>query len=225
MFPNYHDLLKTALELYIKDCLERQRNDLYNYAVSQARWSCDPDLEQFEAFNKIFLANNIDVMGFSEKLMSVLTKRENKINCIRLIGVPNSGKTLIGNCIVKPFICCYMNNHGSENEFFLSNMLNKSIILCEELYVTTATCEDFKSILGGQPIDISKKFNEKQMLSRTPVILTSNHKLFGRNHLGTIDEQALALRCHTFEFTAEVCPEIQLDWQQFYLYIWSHITQ
>ena len=165
-----------------------------------------PEVSQFEEFQNIFDINGIDTQHFAECLIKVLSKTDHKVNTLRLIGTPNSGKTLIANCIVEPFICCYMNNHGSENEFFVSNMLNKSIILCEELYITIATAEDFKSILGGQPIDIAKKFNEKQLLSRTPVIITSNYERFGRGHLPPTDEHALSIRTHTFRFKNEIKP-------------------
>lgn len=204
--------------MHIKYELDLQRMNLWKYAVSKAS-KCRPDPKQFAEFDKIFYVNNINKMDFLLSLRKVLEKSENKVNTLRMIGMPNSCKTLISNCIVEPFICCRMNNHGSENEFYLSNMLNKSIIQCEELYVTIATAEDFKSVLGGQFIDIAKKFNEKQLLSRTPVIITSNYSKFGRGHLAPTDENALALRCITFTMNSQYKPTCKLEWQQFYLYL------
>lgn len=221
-FPNYHDLIKTGLELYIKFNLDIQRLDMFKFAGHEALKEC-PDLEQFNQLDLIFKVNNICPRNFAKSLKEILNKETNKINCLRLIGVPNSGKTLLANLICEPFIVCYNNNHGSENEFYLSNMLNKSIILCEELYITIATAEDMKSVLGGQPIDVAKKFNEKQLLSRTPVIITSNYEKFGRGHLCPTDEKALSLRCHTFNFRATVKPTCKILSNQFYLYILSHI--
>lgn len=201
------------------DC---QRENLWKYATQKA---CKQplDVAQFRAFDALFRTNNVKPTEFASCLRRVLEKSENKINCIRIIGLPNSGKTLISNCIVEPFICCRMNNHGSENEFFMSNMLNKSIIQCEELYITIATAEDFKSVLAGQPLDIAKKFNEKQTLARTPVIVTSNYEKFGRGHVPATDENALSLRCYTFRFDHVYKPPIKLDWHQFYQYLLSVI--
>lgn len=175
--------------------------------------------EQFHEFNNLFRKNCINPKQFAHDVKFIFDKKDPKINALRLVGVPNSGKTLIANCLVDPFICCYMNNHGSENEFFLSNMLNKSIILCEELYITTATAEDFKSILGGQNIDVAKKHCEKQLLSRTPVIITSNYDLFGRGHLPPLDENALQLRCKNYDFISPYKPKIRLTSSQFYLFL------
>lgn len=219
---NYHDLIKTALELHIKYKLDVQRENLWKYAINYAK-KCTPNSHQFEEFDRIFSSQNIDPAMFAKHLKTVLEKTENKINAMRFIGVPDSCKTLLSNCIVEPFIVCRMNNHGSENEFFMSNMLNKSIIQCEELYITIATAEDFKSVLGGQSIDIAKKFNEKQLLQRTPVIITSNYERFGRGHIPPTDENALAIRCYTYRFSYKVKPVLNLEWQQFYLYLLSYL--
>lgn len=195
---------------------------MWKYAVEKAS-KCTPSTLQFREFDKIFEINNIDRHEFCTALKAVLEKTHEKVNSFRLVGLPNSCKTLISNCIVEPFITCRMNNHGSENEFYLSNMLNKSIIQCEELYVTIATAEDLKSVLGGQPIDIAKKFNEKQMLSRTPVIITSNYTRFGRGHLPPTDENALAIRCYSYIMNYAYKPFCKLEWQQFYLYLLNHL--
>lgn len=222
MGNDYHFLLNSALEVYIKEELDAQRAGLWDYAV-QLAINITPDPKQFDVLNYIFHNNNIDPAEFALNLKCVLNKEKIKLNSLRMIGVPNSGKTLIANCIVQPFITCYMNNHASENEFYLSNMLNKSIILCEELYMTTATAEDFKSVLGGQQLSVSKKHQEKQDLLRTPVIITSNYSKFGRGHLPATDENALSLRCFNYYFKSEVRPTCIVEWPQLYLYLYAHI--
>lgn len=219
-FPNYYDLCRTAIELFVKKKLDEQRVNLWKYACKYAQKQ-KPDFAQFDEFQKIFMYQGVDPANFAQSLRIILEKKESKINALRIIGMPNTCKTLISNCIVDPFICCRMNNHGSENEFFMSNMLNKSIIQCEELYITIATAEDFKSVLGGQLIDVAKKFNEKQTLMRTPVIITSNYDRFGRGHVPPLDEGALASRCLTYRFNSMYKPSIMLCWQQFYLYMLS----
>lgn len=195
---------------------------MWDFALSKAK-EVAPNPLQWEVFNKIFHLNGIDPAEFAMNLHAVLNKTQNKMNTLRIVGQSETGKSLIANCIVFPFITCYMNNHSSENEFYLSNMLNKAIILCEELYVTIATAEDLKSVLGGQPLDTSKKHQEKQLLCRTPVIITSNHERFGRGHLPPIDENALAIRCFTYRFNIPIKPEIQIEWQQLYLYLSAHV--
>lgn len=221
-FPDYIPLIKTGIELYVKECLDLQRKNLFKYACNIALKS-DVDERQQNEIHRLLTSNCINIQDFCVKFRKFMECSEIKINGFRIYGAPNSGKSLIANCIVKPFICCFMNNHGSENEFFLSNMLNKAIILCEELYITIATAEDMKSVLGGQPIDIAKKFNEKQMLSRTPCVITSNWPRFGRGHIPQTDEEALTLRCFNFVFNCQFVPACKIEWQQFYLFVLNNV--
>lgn len=204
---NFNTAIATAFELYVKDSLELQRRDRWEYLLSFADYDYDQETELLS----LFASQSIDPVNFARDLKSVLQCEHNKVNTLKMYGVPNSGKSLIAQLIVQPFISCYMNNHGSENEFFLSNMLNKTLVLCEELFVTPATCEDFKSILGGAKIDIDKKFRDKQILSRTPIIITSNYYKFGRGHLNNVDERALQSRCHIYYFSFEYTPCIKID--------------
>lgn len=218
----YHELIRAAVELYTKEQINLQRSDMMTYAFKYMNKHPVCQQQQSEFLN-LFTINNIDPLEFSKSVYDILNKKHLKKNCLRLVGIPNSCKTLIANCIVAPFICCYNNNHGSENEFYLSNMLNKSIILCEELYITVATCEDFKSVLGGQVIDIAKKYNEKQLLCRTPVIITSNHYKFGRGHISDTDENALCIRCYNYNFIKTYQPTVTLDTYNFYYFLFNYL--
>lgn len=216
--PNYYELLKTALELSIKYDLDSQRADMWEYAIAKSReYPMEP--AQVNEFKNIFKMNNIDLKLFAKNLKLILNKEVFKINTLRILGKPGTCKTLIADCIVGPFVHIVLNNHGSEGQFYLSNMLNKAIIQCEELYLTTATAEDFKSILGGHPIDVDKKFLEKQLMQRTPIIVTTNYTKFGRGHLSPLDEGALACRCITYRFDCEYKPTIPLNFANFYYFI------
>lgn len=218
---NFQRCVTTSLELYIKDCLELQRLNRWEWLLAHSKFN---EFEEREIL-RLFTSQHVDPVFFAACLKSVLTCELSKINTIKITGVPNSGKTLIAQLIASLFISCYANNHGSENEFFLSNFLNKSLILCEELYVTRATCEDFKSILGGVNIDISKKYQEKQILSRTPVIITSNYEQFGRGHLPHVDEHALNNRCFNFYFGTEFVPACQISAPSFAHFLFLAVNQ
>lgn len=215
--PTYQEIIKSAINLEKKYQLEVQYKDRWKYGINYA--NPKPNWEAFQEIEHILRSNRIDKTEFRQAIRDVLEMKDPKINAIRMWGAPNSGKTLLANCICEPFITCYMNNHGSENEFFISNMLNKAIILCEELYITIATAEDFKSVLGGQPLDIAKKYEEKQILQRTPVIITSNYERFGRGHLNPVDERALTLRCKNFEFNVPVKPACKITSKDFWAWM------
>lgn len=203
---NLHKHLNIALEMYIKELLTLQRHNRWSWFVKYAQ-----DLpEEINEIKQILNLNKIDFEMFANDVYFLFNMVDPKMNCLRLIGVPNSGKTLLAQLLCQPFISAYVNNHNSENEFYLSSFLNKAVCLCEELMITPATAEDFKSILGGQPIEISKKYTTKQTLIRTPIIVTSNHDKFGRGHLAPLDEVALSLRCMTHRFSTQYKPKVQV---------------
>lgn len=219
MIPAYHDIIRTSIEIYVKRLLDCQRGNLWKFILNNVINDFIPDPNQQGEIMNILNFNNIDPIRFANCVKIVLSKSDPKINSLRMYGDSNSCKSLLSNALCRPFVCCYMNNHGSENEFYLSNMLNKSILLCEELYITVATCEDFKSVLGGQPIDVAKKYNEKQLLKRTPVIITSNYYKFGRGHLPAMDEDALNNRCFNFTMNFAYKPQCYIDTPNVYYFL------
>lgn len=203
---NLHKHLNIALEMYIKECLCLQRADRWLWFIKQGiNYE-----EEVQELRNIFKVQNINLTNFANHIYSILRCIDPKINCLKLWGTANSCKTLLAQLLIEPFIASYVNNHNSENEFYLSSFLNKSICICEELMITPATAEDFKSILGGQKLDISKKYTSKQVLIRTPIIVTSNHSNFGRGHLNPVDEQALNLRCYTYQFNTTYRPKCKI---------------
>lgn len=196
MNKDYVKSVQTAIELFVKDSLELQRINRWEYLLSFAKYLPD---EEYKLLS-IFENSNIDIHNFVRDLKCVLMCDVPKMNTLKMYGEPNSGKTTIARLIVSKFVACYANNRGTENEFYLENFLNKSIILCDELFITHSSVEDFKSVLGGAVIDIDKKYLSKQLLSRTPVICTSNYRRFGRGHLPPTDERALCTRCYLYNF-------------------------
>nr|QTE03895.1 MAG: nonstructural protein [Tarsiger cyanurus densovirus] len=215
---NWKNNVETARVIYVKEQLEIQRPNRWEFVMKLIE-GIQPDPLQWKELYAIFDKNRINVKEFSQSVYDLLTCKHFKKNCIKIWGIRDSCKSVIGNCIVRPFITCYMNNKGSENEFYMENMLMKTMMLCEELYITIATAEDFKSILGGQMLDISQKYESKQILGRLPTVVTSNYDRFGRGHLNNIDEQALNCRCFVYNFKRAYTPNVYITWQQFYLLV------
>lgn len=217
---NIHKHLNIAQEMYIKECLYLQRANRWSWFIKYADYIPD----QVNELEKLFKAQNIDIPTFCNDVFHLLNLTDPKKNCLLLYGHANSGKSLIGQLLVQGFISSYVNNHNSENEFYLSSFLNKAICICEELMITPATAEDFKSILGGANIDISKKYTAKQVLTRTPIIVTSNHKNFGRGHLNPLDEIALRLRCYSYYFSTPYRPSVTITLPALSFFISDNVT-
>lgn len=220
--PNYRDFINTALEINTKYKFDAQRKNRWLYACGLA-FTGSRDKRQINEFYKLFEKNNINPKKFALDVIDLLTCTHYKKNTLKLHGAPNSCKSLIAKFICEPFLTCHINNHNSENEFYLSNAIMKVIIWADELFLTPATAEDFKGVLGGQPVDISQKYVSKQVLERTPVIITSNYDKFGRGHLPDVDEIALNNRCYIYRFTIAFEPAIKLNFENFYYFLTDNV--
>ena len=154
-----------------------------------------------------FRKNSIDPASFVEDLFKVLRQDEYKMNTFRITGAPDTGKSLILRAVVEPFIANIQGVSGCASEFYFADMVNKSVILLEELWVTDATADDFKSLLSGYPFQVAVKHsNHRETILRTPVLVTSNHAEFGKGYLNPTDEEALGRRCYTYRFDVKFEP-------------------
>lgn len=197
-----------TLSIYIKEELDHQRNNLLSIVVAKPHGN--PKL-----IHDLLLNIGIDPLEFALAVINVLNKSLPKKNCIFIYGPVNSCKTILAQCITYRLITCYATNHGSLGDFYFAPFLNKAIINLEELQVTCATADDYKSILGGAPLDINRKhIIERQRLTRVPIIITSNYDKFGRGMIPGLDEEALQERCfrfHTLKNYAPPCPITHID--------------
>lgn len=193
-------VIEWNIQREIKHRLFRERSNRYNVIIN------DPITESgVEIFYKIFKRQGVDPREFCNNLYDWANCTRHKLNTIKLWGAPNTCKSLISLTMASRFVTCYCTNHGSLGDFFYAPMLNKSIINLEELQVTCATADDFKSILGGATIDFNEKHTVvRQRLTRTPVVVTSNWEKFGRGMISCLDENALNKRCFSYMFNQPI---------------------
>lgn len=213
---------KMSIDFHInlrnKYYLDIQRKDrwyfLLNYKINS------PNFDACAELNKMFKVNNINKDEFRESLKMILNCIHPKINTLWLYGSPNSGKTMLARFICDDFLCAYLTTQGQDSDFYYANMLNKSLVLGEELLCLPRNAEDFKSIFGGCEIDVNKKYAEnKERLSRTPMIITSNHKLAGRGYLQHVDECAINRRCAYFCFSQPFTPSVKITKSDFVYFL------
>nr|QJI53746.1 MAG: nonstructural protein 1 [Densovirinae sp.]QJI53761.1 MAG: hypothetical protein [Densovirinae sp.] len=217
-YPKY---IQPAIDLYIKDNIEIQRRDRWEYLLAFSKYNYQEEAELL----RLFATQRINVIDFARNLKTVLNCEHPKINMIKMWGAPNTGKSLIARLITENFITCFACMKNSENEFSMSNFLNKAVILCDELYITRNTIEDYKIICSGAPHDLSKKFYDKQLLCRTPMIVTSNYCYYGRGHLPPVDEEALCTRAITYNFDSVFQPNVMITAPSFAHLMWAAANQ
>lgn len=91
---------------------------------------------------------------------------------------------------------------GCQGEYYFGDMIDKSIIVLEELWVTKSTVDDYKTILSGYDININQKHvTKRQKLSRTPCFITGNHSDIGKGLLNPIDLEAIHKRMIQYHFS------------------------
>lgn len=203
-----HRHLNIAKELYVKDLLDVQRADRWMWFAKSA---IDFKMAEVCELRKIFEVNQVNIEHFSNDIYRLMNHLHEKKYALRLWGPPDSCKSIIARGIVASFICAYFNNHNSENEFWLAAALAKAFLLFEEVLLTQATCEDFKTIWQGLLLDLSKKYNDKQILIDTPSIITMNFNDFGRGHLNPLDEKALKKRVFDHHFPTPYMPKVHIS--------------
>lgn len=212
-FVLYKEFVKNATTLH------KQYTDMIVNIINQERYqleiadrwlvlckTAEYDEYTYNVMSNMIKENNIDEKEFKKAIKDVICRKDFKKNTLRLVGAPNSGKSLIAKALVSPFLFYSATMSGCAGEHYFGAMINKSIILIEELWVVPATADDYKTILSGYPIHVNKKHvTEREELEETPIIVTGNHTNFGRGFINEIDENALQIRTYTFNFETEFC--------------------
>lgn len=163
---------------------------------------------------------DINPDNFKETVQNLLMETNHKRNTLYIHGCIDSGKSLIAQALVEPFVSYRGTMSGSTGEHYFDDMLQKSIMLIEEGWVLQALADDYKSILSGYPLSLNlKHIQRRSKLRRTPVIITSNYPTLGRNYLRNIDEMALQARCVKFNFKKKFKTERVLTQKQIVAWI------
>ncbi len=207
---NYRFYIRPALEIIRQRARKLQCLDRWDYMRS-----CIEDHKPHDHIIKIvkdiFVKQGIDIKHFARDLKIVLNGEEDKVRCFKMTGAINSGKSLISQAIADMFLTCRLTMNGCASEFYYSGMLQQSLILLEEVFLTTATSDDFKSILSGYPMSVNiKSEKNRETLKNTPSIITSNFDQFGRGYLCGTEEAALTARCKVYKFKCAIKPGVKL---------------
>lgn len=153
-------------------------------------------------FREHFRKSNIDVAKFQEDLHNILQCTFHKQNTLMLYGDIDNGKSILAQAITEKFQCFRGTLSGCQGEHYFDDLVQKSIALFEEIWITPPVADDYKSILSGYAIAFNQKFEKRRAkLHRTPCILTSQYCALGRQYLPTGDEYALDRRVIKYHLT------------------------
>lgn len=157
-------------------------------------------------FDNLCKINNIDCSGFAKSVILWLSKKHPKRNTLKLIGIPNSCKTLIANIFREIFLCANWLNSSTGSAFNFGNLIYSSIIIIEEPFIPPTLLEDIKSVCGGAPLSVDVKYSAFEVLQRTPVLITSNFSALSRGHSPPVSETAIDVRSYVYSFNHVFIP-------------------
>ncbi|CAH8664212.1 unnamed protein product [Dicrocoelium dendriticum] len=136
-----------------------------------------------------------------------MNKKLLRINTLCFEGPTATGKSLILNLICQNYNYGTIQRSGDHSQFFLQNLVHKSVALMEEPRITPITVQGFEKLLAGSSFDIHVKHSQDITLRRLPVLISTNHKL--SKYIPSVDAQATYNRCHTYIFSVTVgSPEL-----------------
>nr|ARV85888.1 nonstructural protein [Planococcus citri densovirus] len=102
-----------------------------------------------------------------------------KMNALCVIGPPNSGKNYFFDAII-----ALANNVGhigrvnnKTNNFALQDVVNRRIVVGNEISMEEGAKEDFKKLCEGTAFNVRVKFKADCIFTKTPVLLISNNEL------------------------------------------------
>lgn len=199
---DYAYIKETVRRESARNCIIQRQDRVLTLASNSTH-----DIDSCKVMNKHLYKSGIDCAEFKQSVIDLLRCTHPKKNALYLFGPVNNGKSVIARAICDPFVQYIGTMSGCAGEHYFDDMLQKSIILLEELWTVQNIVDDYKSILSGYQIALNlKNVQKRSRLVRTPCIITSNYAELGRNFINSLDEAAVRERCYIFMFKEKFEP-------------------
>lgn len=103
-----------------------------------------------------------------------------KIQTIIVVGPPNCGKTYFWNCVTDLALNVgqFARINNRNNAFSLQDIVNRRIIVGNEMNIESGAVEDLKKICEGIDCNIRVKNKPDANFFRTPIVITTNENGF-----------------------------------------------
>lgn len=159
--------------------------------------------ESFRILNELlaFQVGRTNIKEFITVLYNILDKNIPKKNCIQITGEPSSGKNFFFDCILDFFI-----NHGSIgnfnrfNNFPLQDCKDRRVLLWNEPNIEPSAYDTLKMLCGGDSMPIKIKYHGDSRMSKTPIIILTNHNVI---------PEGKAFEDRVFKYTWRRCPKLK----------------
>ena len=126
---------------------------------------------------------------YSEKLkalVDICERRLGKTNSMFILGPPNSGKTWFVDCLAAFYLNVgHVKNFVRGNNFPLNDCPNRRILIWNEPSIMPSSFDTVKMIAGGDSCPAAIKYEGDGVISKTPLIFTSNNSVFNQTKVWT----------------------------------------
>lgn len=206
----WNEAAKLCIEIYNEKLKKIQESTLFEDHIqsNNHKHKCEEPTKTTDIdyacawFDQLLEVNKINKTEFLQAVTDVMNKKYTRRNTLCIEGPTTTGKTLLLNLIASNYNYGTVQRSGDHSQFFLQNLIKKTLALMEEPRITPITVNDFKELLGGQVLDIHVKHQDDVRLQRIPVLISTNHNL--GMYINSIDRDAIYKRTFTFEFNSEI---------------------
>nr|WQF02872.1 MAG: nonstructural protein NS1 [Bee densovirus 7] len=150
-----------------------------NYLNELLKFQCGGDEDEVKKLlsNIKSWFNKVGWSQFNEN--SEKYEINSKINCVVIVGPPNSGKNYFWDCVAA--IATNVGHIGrvnnKTNQFALQDAYCKRLVMGNEISMEEGAKEDFKKLCEGTAFNIRVKYKGDKIFTKTPVCLISNSEL------------------------------------------------
>lgn len=138
--------------------------------------------ESLKYINQLLLfqfktADGVD--EFLNILYNVCERKLSKLNSIFILGKPNCGKTWFVDCLAAFYLNIgHVKNFVRGNNFPLNDCPNRRILVWNEPSIQPSSFDSVKMLCGGDSCPAAVKYEGDGVISKTPLIFTSNNNIF-----------------------------------------------
>ncbi|XP_042146522.1 uncharacterized protein LOC120838467 [Ixodes scapularis] len=141
-----------------------------------------------------------DVPDFVTNLYNLLERHVPKKNCMEIVSPPSAGKNFFFDAVVSFYINRgTIHNFNKYSSFPLQDAVGKRILIWNEPNCESSAFETIKKIFGGDVDSVAVKYSSDMTVTRTPVIVLSNHETFPR---------IAAFNHRIFRYRWKTCPQL-----------------
>ncbi|CAH8523806.1 unnamed protein product [Dicrocoelium dendriticum] len=156
----WEETAKQCIEVYNEELLRHQSSMTYKEYIQENNHHdtrTHPTDTHTTSFDDLLRVNNIDKDAFCTSVHNIMNKKMERVNTLGLQSPTTTGKSLMLKLICQNHQLGTVQRSGDHSQFFLQNLLDKSVGLMEEPRITIQTVQDFKGLFRGTPFDIHVK--------------------------------------------------------------------